>query len=102
MSDDWDYAQLAKVAKDYGGPKELIRKIKIKSYQNGQLAEKAKQNPKLFVMFGVGVLVTIGAVKLIEIFEKKFDKNVISDEEADEAEEMLIQQIKLAEQHENE
>ena len=91
MANGWTYAELSKRAKAMGGPEGLINKIHDHGFQAGQLAEKAKQNPKLFVAFGVGVLVTIGSAKLVGYFKDKSDKKKISDKDAADAERILIQ-----------
>ena len=95
MANEWDYAELSKRAKAMGGPETLIKTIHNHGFQDGilvgQLAEKAKQNPKLFVAFGVGVLVTIGSTKLVGYFKDKSDKKKISDKDAADAERILIQ-----------
>ncbi|WP_414150394.1 hypothetical protein ACIZ62_13745 [Acetobacterium carbinolicum] len=98
MAVNWDYAELVREVKAMGGPKIFIETIENHSFQDGQNAEKARQNPRLVIALGIGVLATVGTQKLISYIKVKRDKQKISVAEVAEAERILIQQLEQAEQ----
>lgn len=103
MAQEWDYAGLARLAKENGGPARLVETIKTYNFQQGVAKGKLLQRPKIILAFGIGVGVTFAASqapKIIRYFSKKTKGKEIMSEEAEEAEKMLIDGIEKIEQQE--
>lgn len=75
----WDYANLSKLAKENGGPEELVNKL----VNSGKL----QMLPWVFVSFGCGV----AAAKLVQYFKKIKAKSAA---ELEDAKQEVIRGIK--------
>lgn len=103
MAQEWDYAGLARLAKENGGPARLLATIKTYNFQQGVAKGKLLQRPKIILAFGIGAAVTFAASqapRIIRYFGGKPKEKEIMSEEAEEAEKMLIEGIEKAEQQE--
>lgn len=102
MSAEWSYAKLAKLASKFGGPEKLLGIVKTRAFQKGFKAGKIKMIPIAIGTFGLGVLSTVVIQKFKEHKYYKLTKREVTAAEAAEAEDLLIQGMKSAEQDEAE
>ena len=102
MSAEWPYAKLAKVASKCGGPEKFLGLVKNQAFQEGEKAGKIKMIPIAIGTLGLGVLGTVGIQKFQEHKYSKLTKRKVTPTEAAEAEDLLIQGMKAAEQDEAE
>lgn len=91
MAKRWIYADLARVAKKHGGPVKYIETIKKHSFQQGLQQGEGKLATKMLVAFTSGVVVS-QIPKVVKYCRGKVKK--ITDQEAKEAEEKLIEVIR--------
>lgn len=99
----WDYAKLAQLAKNNGGPARYLATIKMYNFQQGILRGKLLQRPKIILAFGLGAVVYGLASKvpnIISYFSEKPKEKKITDEEAEEAEKTLIEGMEHVARHE--
>lgn len=107
MSTGWNYSDLSKLAKRYGGPEKLLEVIKKSSVQKG-ITQGIEQGIKIgkgkmipLVVLGIAGGVVAGGATVYYAVSKKFaDENngdQISEEESAAAEAILIEGIKKAE-----
>lgn len=97
MAEGWSYANLSRKAKENGGPEKYIETVKKHSFQEGANLRTDEQFSIALVGLAGGILLC-QIPKVIRYFKNK-SKEVTS-EEAKEAEEKLIDEIKNAEQEE--
>ncbi len=83
MSKSWDYAELSKLAKENGGPENLVN-ILVES-------GKKQMIPWLGVALATGVVVTVGVQKAVAYLKEKRKE---SEKEAELAKQELIRGIK--------
>ncbi len=102
MSAEWPYAKLAKLASNFGGPEKFMAIVKNRSFQEGVRAGKVKMIPVIFGALGLGILGTVGFQKYKEYKFTKKTKCKKAADEAAEAENILIQGMKAADQDESE
>ena len=107
MSENWDYSELSKRAKLNGGPEEFIRKIEQKGYNTGY--NDGAQNSRQGTLFGMAGGLFVGwaateiwnnrreiTTKIKDIWYSLFppalpEEAYVSDEEAAEAREKLLE-----------
>ncbi len=95
MSNNWDYAKLSQMAKAYGGPEKLLDTIKKYNQQQGIKKGRIQLLPWIGVAF-VGGLAAGKIPKAVQYFKDKFGEKKITAEEAEEAEKILISEMKEA------
>ena len=95
MSNNWDYAKLSQMAKAYGGPEKLLDTIKKYNQQQGMKKGRIQLLPWIGVAC-VGGLAAGKVPKAVQYFKGKFKEKKITAEEAEEAEKMLIREMKEA------
>lgn len=107
MSTGWNYSDLSKLAKQYGGPEKLLEVIKKSSVQKcikqgieqGIKIGKGKMIPVVVLAIAGGAVA--GGTAVYYAVSKKFADEKkgeqISEEEAAAAEAILIEEIKKAE-----
>ncbi len=95
MKKNWDYAELAKMAKENGGPKKLIDKVKEGSRQSGYQEGFYKGRKQGFAEGGISVLIgTVliwGVSKVRDWLTNKKSNEAI--EEGRVAEEILLDEL---------
>jgi hypothetical protein len=99
MSTGWNYSDLSRLAKMNGGPEMLISKIKAGSFQSGLAAGRKESLPWIVIsaLIAGGVLVYEEGPKLVKAVKNKISNKAVV-EEAEAAEEILIKEIKEAEE----
>lgn len=119
MAKTWDYAELSRIAKQYGGPEKFLEIIKSYSKQTG-IAEGIRKGISIGVEEGIklgkGKMLPIvvlalaggaaaGGVAVYYAVSRKFTEGKqieqITEAEAAAAEAILIEEMKKAEQHED-
>lgn len=83
MSKDWDYAKLSALAKENGGPENLVNTL-VESGKN-------QMKPYVAVAFAAGVL---GAIAVIKVVAYLREKKKQSAQEVEAAKQELIRGIK--------
>lgn len=83
----WDYAELSKTAKDFGGPEKFVEFIENSSRQKG----REDMLPWIGVTALGTSLLTLGVIKIRSIIKARKNKN---DEQIETIKEELIEGIK--------
>ena len=83
----WDYAELSKTAKDFGGPEKFVEFIENSSRQKG----REEMLPWIGVTALGTSLMTLGVIKIRSIIKARKNKN---DEQIEIIKEELIEGIK--------
>lgn len=95
MSTNWDYAEMAKIAKESGGPKAWLELVKKNSYSEGAMAIRNKYVPYIIVAgvagIAIGGAVTFTYKKIKNKISLNSEKRRIEAVEAADAEDLLIQ-----------
>ena len=99
MGKGWGYAGLSRIAKKYGGPEKYVETIKKHSFQQGLQQGEDKLKTKMLVAF-VGGAVVYQIPKVVKYCMYKVKE--ITNKEAKEAEEKLIEEIMKVDEKENE
>ena len=82
----WDYAVLSQMAKEAGGPEELLKLIE----EGGRSKGRTEGRISMLPWMGLAVLGTAGVIKLVDHFKAK---KAISQAALDEAKAELIRGI---------
>ena len=93
---DWDYAKLSEMAKKNGGPEQLLQKVKDYNFQQGVKSERSKQTPKIMIATAGGAALCWLIQKIptaVKYIKEKLPKKNISKEEAQVAEEILVEKL---------
>ena len=88
MAKNWDYAELTRTAKEFGGPGKYLQMVKDHSFQEGRKEQ--------LVMDGAIALVAGGlylGVKTYKRIKNKITMNKVTKEQAKEAEEILVKNM---------
>ena len=88
MAKNWDYAELAHTAKEFGGPEKYLQMVKDHSVQEGRKEQ--------LVIDGAIALAAGGlylGVKAFNHVKNKIKMNKVTKEQAKEAEEILIKNM---------
>ena len=99
MGKNWDYSELSKLAKEFGGPRKMLEILKSDSFEKGFSAAKAADKP---VKIGIGVgffLLGAAVIKipdLIAYFKKEEQKGKLTAEEVAAIEQELISGMEQA------
>lgn len=96
----WDYSDLSHQAKQAGGPEKFVKNLETFNYNNGLKDGKTEQ--AIFDLAIAGV--AAGGYALYKIIRKRIEKAKepkISDAQAEESRQQLIQGIKNAEAEES-
>ena len=84
MAKDWDYANLAYTAKEFGGPEKYLQIVRDYSFQEGRKEQ--------LIIDGV-IVVGAGCLYLGAKAIKHFKKKRVTDEQANEAEQVLVEKM---------
>lgn len=84
MNKDWNYANLAHTAKEFGGPEKYIQTIKDHSFQEGRKEQ--------FIVDGVIALATACVYFGVKGYNHFKNKRVTA-KQAEEAEEILVEKM---------
>lgn len=71
MDNNWDYAELSKAAKAAGGPEKYVEMLEVASKDAG----KMEMLPWVGVAAVGASLLTAGAIKVIDYFKTRKEKN---------------------------
>ena len=94
MANDWPYAKMAQDAANAGGPDKWLELIKKAAYNAG--ASDMKNTlvfPLLATGVGLGIVCTIGEQKIHRWIVKKKKKQLITEQEAIDAEKYLKKEL---------
>lgn len=97
---NWDYAKLSEMAKKNGGPEQLLQKVKDYNFQQGVKSERGKQAPRIAIATVGGAAFCWVIQKIptaVKYIKEKFQKKNISKEEAQLAEEILVEKLECEE-----
>ena len=100
---DWNYAALSKMAKENGGPEELIRKIVSISFSKG-MREGNKNVTKACFITGVACATITGltCATIVLVRDKRKKKEELKAKELAESENQLINGIYVYDETHNE
>lgn len=84
MAKDWDYANLAHTAKEFGGPEKYLQIVKDHSFQEGRKEQ--------LIIDGV-IVVGAGCLYLGARAIKHFKKKRVTAEQANKAEQVLVEKM---------
>ena len=90
----WDYSALSHLAKQNGGPANLLAKHGAYYFKKGA----ASKNPVIVVSSLISLCVGIGGTAIYQNWKKKKVKNTITEGEIKEIEDELIAGMEQAEQ----
>lgn len=95
MKEKWDYAELSKTAKDFGGPEKYIDFLEIANRQKG----RSEMLPWIGVTALGASLLTVGTIKIVNIIKSRRGKK---EEEIEEIKRELIEGVEECEAKNNE
>ena len=84
MAKDWDYANHAHTAKKFGGPEKYLQIVKDHSFQEGRKEQ--------LIIDGV-IVIGAGCLYLGAKAYNHFKKKRVTAEQAEEAEEILVEKM---------
>ena len=87
MKKSWDYSDLSKLAKAYGGPEKLVNRLA----EEGMKAGRQQMVPVIVGGIIVSSVAAAGITKLVEYLKNEKKK---SSQALEEAKEELVQEIK--------
>ena len=97
MSKDWPYAKMAQDAANAGGPDKWLEVIKKAAYNAGASDMKnALVLPLLAAGVGIGAVCVIGGQKIHKWIVEKEHEQLITEQEAADAEEYLKKELSEA------
>lgn len=85
----WNYAKITQDMSKCGGPEQYIAKIRLHEHQ--KTVHSTNKNWLLAVVPTLAVLIPLAAKGVHDLVEEYRQKNIITDEEAQQAEQDLIQ-----------
>lgn len=78
MAQNWDYAELSKVAKAVGGPEKYVEMLELASKESGKM--------EMLPWFGVAAvgasLLTVATIKVVDCFKSRKKNNEVEIEKA--------------------
>ena len=97
MSQNWDYAIMAKDAAAAGGPDIWLKAIKEEAYKSGAADMKhTLVFPLIMAGIGIGVAGVIGSQAIKKWLAKQKEARIITEQEATKAEEYLKIELETA------
>lgn len=78
MAQNWDYAELSKVAKAVGGPEKYVEMLELASKESG----KMEMLPWLGVAAVGASLLTVATIKVVDCFKSRKKNNEVEIEKA--------------------
>lgn len=84
MAKDWDYANLAHTAKEFGGPEKYLQIVKDHSFQEGRKDQ---------LIIDGAIVIGAGCLYLGTKAYNHFKKKRVTVEQAEEAEEILVEKM---------
>lgn len=99
MGKNWDYSDLSKMAKEFGGPRKMLEILKSDSFKKGFSAAKAADKP-VKICIGIGSFLLGAAVikipELIAYFKNAEQKGELTAEEVAAIEHELVSGMEQA------
>ncbi|CZQ86494.1 hypothetical protein [Trichococcus ilyis] len=92
----WDYSELSRLAKQHGGPKELLAKHAAYHFKKGAVSKNPVIAAASLISLGVG----IGGTVFYFNWKNKKDRTIITDCEIHKIEDELISGMEQTEQGE--
>lgn len=92
----WDYSELSHLAKQHGGPKELLAKHAAYHFKKGAVSK----NPVIAAASLIGLGVGIGVTVLYSNWKNNKDRTIVTDSEIHKIEDELISGMEQTEQDE--
>lgn len=92
----WDYSELSRLAKQHGGPKELLAKHAAYHFKKGAVSRNPAIAAASLISLGVG----IGGTVFYSNWKKKKDRTIVTDSEIHKIEDELIFGMEQTEQEE--
>ena len=92
----WDYSELSRLAKQHGGPKELLAKQAAYHFKKGAVSK----NPVIAAASLIGLGIGIGGTVFYSNWKNKKDRTIVTDSEIHKIEDELISGMEQTEQEE--